>query len=106
MKNLLFPLLVFGGGIGLYFYSRRPIVEFENIDFINKTVRYNLSVDGYTLTGTKSYSDKNTTNKVAGKYVMTVSAEGKGFVLVITKDGKIVKGLTINLQDQTYNTIK
>lgn len=97
---IIIILVVIGIALAVYFYMRKPKVGFENIDYLAKTVQYKMSAGGCNFTGTKSYNDKATTEKTCGKYRMVASAEGSGFILAIFQDGKIVKGLKIDLTTQ------
>lgn len=84
----------------IYLWVTRPKVSYESIDWLAKTVKYKMSVKGTWMKGTKAYTDKDTTVLHRGNYKMTASAEGNGFILSISKKGKILKGLKIDLTTQ------
>lgn len=99
------PIVAIIGLTSLYLYKRRPYVGYSKIDFLNKKVDYKISVNGHRLEGTKDFSDKKTTSEKYGKYDLIASAEGDGFVLAISENGKIIKGLKINLKTQDITKI-
>lgn len=104
MVNVLLILLMLSFLVLAHVYLTQPRIEFS-FDRENKTVKYKMSVDLYEVEGIKAYSDRNTTNYHGGPYVILVSAEGNGFVLAITKDSTIVKGLKFDLKSETTTKI-
>lgn len=103
--QILISILLICLVVSLYLVLVEPSINVVSIDWENKSVKYRISVGRYTLKGIKAFHDKNTTNAYAGNHVIVVSAEGKGFVLAVTKDNKIIKGIRIDLYDKTINKI-
>jgi len=93
-----------GTGIALIVKSRMPQISLENVDYIAKSVDFQMSAGGIVFNGTKLFKDKETSEKTEGAYKFLVSAEGPGFVLMILKDSKPVKATLVNLTTQTIET--
>ncbi len=98
-------LLLIGGGVWYYNNKRKPKVDFEKIDYINKSVDYVMSVDGYELKGTHNEKDFINT-KHFGKYTFkTGTSHDGGFTgihltIFDTATGDIVKGIVVDMTNQ------
>ena len=110
-KSIIIIIIIIAIAAGTYIYikSRKPKVNFEAIDWINKTVEYSMSVNGENRTGVQSLADSIITNinTKDGKYTFFIqSIFGFNQVqLAILQGNKVVTGILIDFKAQTQTPL-
>ncbi len=97
-------LLLIGGRIW-YYNSRLPKTDFENIDYIGKSVKYRISIDGFSWEGTHNEKDF-IQEKDFGKYTFHVgTSHDNGFtgihlIIYDTATGDVIKGSIVDMTNK------
>ncbi len=101
MKYLFILLILAVTGYIAY----TPVVEYQNIDWLKKSVTYRISILFVTISGIKYLQDKTTTTKTVANYSLNASSEGNKIILAVIGSKGIVKGLRIDFNNQTVTPL-
>jgi hypothetical protein len=98
---VLVVLALLAVGSFIYIRSRAPYISLENIDYLNKKIKFVMSAGGKKFAAEKSFSDKADMDFHNGIYDFEVETTPEGFYMKIFKESKFLRGLKIDLTNRT-----
>lgn len=82
-------------GAGAWFYSRRPVITIESVNFLGKRITFKMSAGGYSRAGSLVYGE--ILNTGGNGYELIADNTGTRYATFqIKKDGKLLKELKVD----------
>ena len=91
-KKLIIGVVILIAAVLVLYFTTRPKISVENIDYINKTITYKMSYGFENMSGRQKFSEIDTA-PTGENFV--IYSEGKGFVLQIKSNGKVIKQVVV-----------
>lgn len=91
-KKLIIGLVIIIAAFLVLYFTTRPQISVENIDYINKTITYKMSYGFSKISGRQKFSE---IDRSANGETFVISSEGKKIVLQIKNKGKVIKQVVV-----------
>lgn len=91
-KKLIIGLVIIIAALLVLYFTTRPQISVENIDYINKTITYKMSYGFNKISGKQKFSEIARA-PTGGTFV--IYSKGKNFVLEIKNKGKVIKQVEV-----------
>lgn len=91
-KKLIIALVILIAALLVLYFTTRPQISVENIDYINKTITYKMSYGFEKMSGRQKFSE---IDRSANGETFVISSEGGKIVLQIKNKGKVIKQVVV-----------
>lgn len=91
-KKLIIAMVILIAALLVLYFTTRPQISVENIDYINKTITYKMSYGFEKMSGRQKFSEIGTASP--GE-TFVIYSKGKNFVLEIKNKGKVIKQVEV-----------